>query len=425
MAYKDRLWTAVLERGIELNPEKKYRVVDLEYELALYVIKNNPVLDTWGLRRRLEYEAPMLCYSYKDLKPEERESIINSPRWIAEPKIDGLRCVTCYHPQVGFEFFSREFSIENFLPNCYTNKILLIKNGIVRTPQSYVQYFPFNFVIDCEVVSTNKNLDTTAYGGNGVQTLTELNATTAILGSEPERAHALQIDQGGLKFYAFDIMYLGNKDLRDLPLEQRKEYLKKVVDYINATTPFELITVVQENKKEFYDHIVADGGEGVVLKNLDEKYHSCNARKRNVQVKMKRTMTEALNKEGEAQDIDAFISGFVPPTKSSSFQHLIGGVKVSVYLENEDGTEDEHFIGVVSGIPHKLKEEMTTINDKGKPELNPEFLGKVIAIDGQDVSAKNLRFAHCRAVDKKWNFRIDKNQYMCKLTRKFLESQVL
>ena len=431
MSYKDRLMSEIENRGIVLEPERKYRNVDLEMVLSDHILKETPELKTWGITRRLELESPMLCYSFKDLKPEEREEIVKSPRWVAEQKMDGVRCLVSYHPQEGFEFYSRDVSVDTWLPVSYTPKLLLQKDGVFRRPDEFKGSIPFNFVIDCELIADNKNLDTSLYGGSGVRTFTELNATVAIMGSDPERAHSIQREQGGLSFFAFDIIHLGSKDLRDLPLEQRRVYLEKVIKTIEPITPFQIVAQERDNKKAYYDKITEEGKEGVVLKNLDEKYYSVDARKRKVQVKWKRSMTEALEKAGMAPDIDVFISGFVPPLKNSSLQHLIGGVKVSVYLTDEEtGEMYEHWVGVVSGIPHGLKNEMTILDQDGKPTLNPSFKDRVITVDAQDISSKSLRFSHCRAVDScgnkdKWIFRDEKPKYSCKLSKKFLLSQIL
>ena len=104
-------------------------------------------------------------------------------------------------------------------------------------------------------------------------------------------------------------------------------------------------------------------------------------------------------------------------------QNLIGGIKVSVMLQEEDGIEVEHWVGSISGITDSLRRKMTVLNEEGKPTLNPEYLGRVMTVTGQDVSSVNLRLSHCRATS--WVFRTDKNMSDCTLTREFLMSQIL
>ena len=101
------------------------------------------------------------------------------------------------------------------------------------------------------------------------------------------------------------------------------------------------------------------------------------------------------------------------PKKNSALhvENLIGGIKVSVFIKEEDGSETEHWIGTISGITDSLRRKMTILDEEGNPTLNPEYYGKVLAVNGQDISSKNLRMSHCRAVD--WNFRIDKSPNDC------------
>ena len=135
---------------------------------------------------------------------------------------------------------------------------------------------------------------------------------------------------------------------------------------------------------------------------------------------MKRTLTGSKN-----EDIDCFISGSIFPKKNSALavQNLIGGIKVSCYVEEEDGTQVEQWIGTISGITDSLRRKMTILDDNDNPTLNPEYIGLVLACEGQDFSSKNNRMSHCRAID--WNFRVDKIDTDCILTREFIESQIL
>jgi ATP-dependent DNA ligase len=392
---------------------------DIEVALGTAYYNKHPEVQTFGMQKRLfEYQTPQLCFSFKELKPEEQKNILESENWIAETKVDGLRCVVTYHPNHGFEFFSRDISELTFLPNNYTDKILLIHNGKVRTPKSYKGMFKQSFIIDGEVLVIDKNLDTTKHGGGF--SVTELNATVSILGSASERAKQIQMDGNALHFYMFDCLELGDKRITGLPLRQRRKCLENLLSVIGQFTPFKITESNIDNKQKFFDDIVTSGGEGTVLKNLDAEYFATSSRKRNVQVKMKRTVSNALN-----SDIDAFISGAIFPKKNSALdvQKLIGGIKVSVFLKEDDGSLVEHHIGTISAITDSLRRKMTSHDEEGRPILNKEYLDKVLVIEGQDISSSNHRLSHCRAVD--WNFRTDKGSSDCILTRKFIMEQIL
>ena len=141
--------------------------------------------------------------------------------------------------------------------------------------------FNKSFILDGEVLVENKNLNTSNQGGG--QSYTELNSTTAILGSNPDRAIEIQLEGNPLKFYIFDCLEVGDLDLTNQPLRTRKGYLKKLLDLIGDRVPFELPESHIENKQEFFDKVISQGGEGIVLKNLDETYYATTARKRHVQ----------------------------------------------------------------------------------------------------------------------------------------------
>lgn len=416
---KSDLLKHIEDKGIILDIDRKYTNKDLEFLLAEDYYKRNPQVQTWGMRKRLfNFQTPQLCFSFKELKPEEQKNVLTSEDWMAETKIDGFRCIVTYHPDFGFEFFSRDISEQTFLPNSYTDKILLIKNSIVKKPSSFKYMFNKSFILDGEVLVENKNLNTSNQGGG--QSYTELNSTTAILGSNPERALEIQLEGNPLKFYIFDCLEVGDLDLTNQPLRTRKGYLKKLLDLIGDRVPFELPESHIENKQEFFDKVISQGGEGIVLKNLNETYYATTARKRHVQIKMKRSLSEVSN-----EDMDCFISGSILPKKNSALhvENLIGGIKVSVFLKEEDGSETEHWIGTISGITDSLRRRMTVLDEEGNPTLNPEYYGKVLAVNGQDISSKNLRMSHCRALD--WNFRIDKSISDCIVERSFIESQIL
>jgi ATP-dependent DNA ligase len=390
----------------------------MEQLLAIDYYSKHPEVQSWGMTRRIyDFFTPQLCFNYKDLKSTEQENILNSENWLAETKIDGCRMVVTFHPDYGFEFFSRDVSDITMLPNSYTDKILLVMNGLIKTPSSYKGAFKQSFILDGEVIVSDKNLDTTEQGGGF--SVTELNATVSILGSSPERAIEIQMNGNTLKFYIFDCLEFDGKNLIELPLRDRRKYLNKLIDGIKYVTPFEIPESTTVNKAEFFDRLVAEGQEGVVLKNLDEKYYVSTSRKRNVQIKMKRSLSDSKN-----EDIDCFITGFVPPKKGSALdvKNLIGGVKVSLYLTEADGTETEHWIATVSGMTDGLRKKMTILDDEGKPSLNPEYLNKVIAVNGQDISSVSNRMSHARS---DFLFRVDKKPTDCLQTREWLLSMVL
>ena len=104
--------------------------------------------------------------------------------------------------------------------------------------------------------------------------------------------------------------------------------------------------------------------------------------------------------------------------------HLIGGLEMSTMLVDEDGNEREAVIAVVSAMTMEMREAMTMYDVDDKPVLNPNFLRKVLVVNGQDVSPKSKRFMHAVG-DWDRGFREDKSWTECRMEEKFLNSQIL
>lgn len=86
----------------------------------------------------------------------------------------------------------------------------------------------------------------------------------------------------------------------------------------------------------------------------------------------------------------------------------------------KDGTIKVHQIGACSGISLELRKS-ATIQINGEPALNPEFLGRVATLSGQNISARKLALTHC--VIERW--RPDKGIEGCEiLTEEELLSMV-
>ena len=162
-----------------------------------------------------------------------------------------------------------------------------------------------------------------------------------------DKAIDRQLDLGFIVFHAFDILFYKGIDLRKMPLKRRKHYLKLAVEKINSPyvkavdyqvcgssittvpyhnthgTPYTICRHLEETGKTqsyphlynecmnegkatdlspraFYEYIVATGGEGVMIKPLDGKYH--HKRGREYQ-KIKKFLTR-----------EVIIMGFTDPT---------------------------------------------------------------------------------------------------------------
>jgi bifunctional non-homologous end joining protein LigD len=71
-------------------------------------------------------------------------------------------------------------------------------------------------------------------------------------------------------FFAFDLLYLNGKDLRTLPLIERKALLKKLIK--RKQTRLIYVDHIENDGRLFFDEIVKKDLEGIVCKRKDSPY---------------------------------------------------------------------------------------------------------------------------------------------------------
>lgn len=332
-------------------------------------------------------ESPMLAQRQNYVTPSEFEAIMNSDGYVAEEKLDGVRMLAFYSPEGGFEFFSRNRSVTDYHFARYTDQI----QGLRR--DQTVGMFKKSFVLDCELISVNPSI-------NGrIVTDTVLNAVTSLLSLNAEESYRAQAEaQYPLRLICFDVLMFDGKPLMDQILQKRlvaREHLVNAIRNKLQAVPgdirgdwFQIVKSVKVGKRAFYESLVEANCEGIILKNLFSTYQAREARGRSDWLKMKRSVSES-----RGSDIDAFITGYELGDESKGNAGLVGSLEVSVYLMP---SQRMHMIAKVSNIEQTKRIEMTGVGPDGKPCLKPEYLGKVVTIDGQDLSARALRFTHAR-----------------------------
>ena len=176
------------------------------------------------------------------------------------------------------------------------------------------------------VLWSRNNLDLAPRFPGVAAALARLGANEAVLDGE-----VVVLDEGGIPrfqllqkgeegeavFFVFDLLWLEGKDLRGLPIEERRGLLQKVIGRrsAGAIRPAE---VVKGNARAALEAAAAAGHEGVIAKRRGSPYES---RRSKAWVKLK-----AIN----AQELA--IIGYNPSTASSS---EIGSLLLGVV---EDGT---------------------------------------------------------------------------------------
>ena len=390
------LGLVVKQAGNKLRKDDYVRALRNHFLLEKYgSLDNIP----WPMKFMLSIECLQLCRRIQTLKESDQQKVWESDDWIAEEKLDGNRMVICWDAdEKQFHFFSRNNSMVDYLPQDYKDTIYITSNNFD---------YDKNFVLDTEVISTSPNIET-----NDTQCLTQLQSTSALLALNPDDSIAIQRNDP-LKFIVFDCLY-HDESYMDKPwIERHKqaELLCNILKEYNFNC--ELNPVIENTeynknrKREFFDELIDNQKEGIVLKNKYAKYHATSSRTIDC-VKVKRSTSDSLT-----NDIDAFITDYVVGNDDTRNENMVVGFVFSVKLEKDDGTIVNHPIAVCSNISDYIKEDATVIDDSGNVSLNNDYYFRVATLKGQNISARNLRLTH--AVVDGW--RLDKSAGGCEILK--------
>lgn len=453
----DKLEEAIHDYDIYLEDDIKWDNEKLIKKLGDFFINLSPTKYSWSARYVQSLGTPMLCRHLK----EDIKHFTNVPTptessaYVAENKVNGFRCIACYSPEKGFEFFSRRESSADFLNGNFTDKFLFINNGLISEPKDYVNSFNYRFVIDGELIIENSDEYTPSTMEVSIEDYIQ-----GVLGSSAERAKTFQKEGHRLKMIVFDVLYFENNpkipaewtpryeykereltpesiqwveehyksylqsagfvlgsgkakklyqylytlkdtnkyDIRNYPFYKRRELRGKIVKFLRSKClPFFEIEYEDTFKVAFTDTLLREGQEGAILKNKYAPYISGmrSSRSHRAALKVKQSIVNMLNSDDSlVEDFDVFITGVNPP-KSERITDMIGSLSCSVYIKTEDGLVKEHEIANISGINHEWKRKLAHVNkDTGKIELNPEYKDKVISINGLALTGSNLKFQH-------------------------------
>jgi ATP-dependent DNA ligase len=195
----------------------------------------------------------------------------------------------------------------------------------------------------------------------------------------------------------FDALAYKGKDLMNLVLRVRNEYKAQIVQEILALHPNAPISIIPQypvaGAQAAFDIIVAAGGEGLVLKNLDAIYVP-GGKRRNTWVKMKNEESYDV----VITDVTASTSDKYGPSGLNTFRHLHG----SQYDDSGDLVEVTHI--PATGFKDAEHKEFAV---SGVSSL----IGKIAEVEGQCRSSLGVRIRHPRF--KKW--RDDKSKDQCRI----------
>lgn len=365
---------------------------DLEDVIGDHFFTMLPEEEKFHMDQRMQIR-PMKAFRFDKLtKAQQDEVLLDDNNWAAEHKLDGFRMIISYVPgnynkntPDRLRFYGGNLSTVTFLPVDYTDHVLLSKP--IKIPDHYIS----PLLIDCEVICNDMVMTQ-----DGLMTTNTREAVAAILGCSPLAAKTHQVDGAKLLFRGFNII---SPEGHGWSYDVQQNGLKAIDAENEGNTHFKRVLPIRRGKLQYAQRLWKQGEEGLVIKNTKKSYVS-GGRQRDVAVKLKRTMS------GEIGDyIDAFITSFVL-TEEHSKDNLIGGVILSVWLNGE-----QHELATVSNMPDAIRKELTVQGADGAPKLNPMLLGKVLEVDGQELSTRYMKLMH--AVVKDWDFRTDKNESEC------------
>ncbi|HUB05688.1 MAG TPA: DNA ligase D [Myxococcales bacterium] len=192
-----------------------------------------------ALRPRASIE-PMLA--------ETGERPFSRPGWIFELKLDGFRALAVREGETVKLVYRRGLDASATYPE--------VVQALRALP------FP-SFVLDGELTVLDAQGKPSF---QGLQKRAQLSRRTDI-----ERM-AIELPT---TYFAFDLLAFGGRDLRPLPLLERKRLLKQLLP---AAGPLRYVDHVEEKGAELYAEVTARGLEGVVAKRADAPYRAGRSR---------------------------------------------------------------------------------------------------------------------------------------------------
>lgn len=227
-------------------------------------------------------------------KDELLVSLWGNSAYIAERKYDGSRYLI--RKENGkVSIVSRQPSVETGQPVDKTDRVPHLAIW-------FEENMPDGTVLDGEII-THENC--------------ESSDVTSIMGSNAEKAIQKQEERGYVKYVMFDILFYKGTDLTGFKYIERRKALETVYkNYLSGYQFYLLAPVHLHDKEAIYEKIVAEGGEGVILKHILAPYQLSENPKRVKKPK------DTWYKVKKYDTYDVVIMDFTEPTKDYSREHI-------------------------------------------------------------------------------------------------------
>lgn len=243
------------------------------------------------------------------------DTVFNDDNYIVEEKYDGTRALVYF---VNFTTLVGSDKVKEGMCRVFSRRISKKTGFYVENSDSLPQ---IEYICKPEMGGTILDGEMFVNGK-------PFKEVSAILNSNWDKAIIRQLEVGYVTFHAFDILFYHGIDLREMELRDRKKYLHLAVEEADSEYIEEVKYYGCGDKFEcdgcntpldLYTNIVANGGEGIMIKPLDGKYYH----KRGWEyTKLKKFITR-----------DLVIIGFTSPTKEYDGKNI----ETWEYWENEDG----------------------------------------------------------------------------------------
>lgn len=202
-----------------------------------------------------------------------------------------------------------------------------------------------------------------------------------IMNADLTTAHERIAVIGPPTYNVFDVLFHNGDDQRMRSQYERRIVLERLVDILDH--PLIKLVPRVDNDEATFNRIVANGGEGVVLKDISSPYG------------------EGWTKVKKFFTVEVIVTGFKEAKfgRTGKFYGLIGALNVSVYSSSGELIE----VASISGMDDDVRKEISA--NRG------EWLGKVVEVRAQEW-AKN-RLGHPRFV----RVRPDRDRQSCTFSK--------
>jgi bifunctional non-homologous end joining protein LigD len=210
---------------------------------------------------------------YDPMKAVLWDEPFSDPDWIYERKLDGVRCLAHRHGGGAVELYSRtDRSMNGDYP------------GLVEALSSERSR---DFVVDGEVV---------AFDSRGVTSFQRLQ----------RRGH----ERVAIFLYVFDVLRLDGRDVRELPLRERKAELRRALDFHG---PVRYTPHRNEVGEQMYREACRKGLEGIIAKRANSPYRATRSsdwRKLKCHAEQELVIGGYTTPQGSRTDFGALLVGY-------------------------------------------------------------------------------------------------------------------